>query len=287
MFAITGITGQVGGVVARKLLAAGQDVRAVVRSAAKGAVWAGQGCAVALADMDDAAALTRAFTGCAGVFILLPPIFDPDAELSAARAVARAVRLAIESALPQQVVCLSTIGAQATEFNLLTQLQLLERELAPLATPITFLRPAWYMENAAWDIAPARDSGRLPSFLQPLEKPVPMVATADVGRVAAELLQESWSGHRVIELAGPTRISPEQIAALLGRLLGREVRAQAVPRDTWEALFRSQGMHNPLPRMRMLDGFNQGWIKFEGDAAQVRKGAVELETVLRGLIERP
>jgi uncharacterized protein YbjT (DUF2867 family) len=285
MFAITGITGQVGGVVARRLLATGKDVRAVVRSAAKGAPWAGQDCEVALAEMDDAAALTQAFTGCAGVFILLPPIFDPDAELSTARAIARAVRQAIESAQPQKVVCLSTIGAQAKEFNLLTQLQLLERELAPLTMPSAFLRPAWYMENTTWDIAPARE-GVVPSFLQPLDKPVPMVATADVGRVAAELLQENWSGRRVVELEGPARISPNEIATLLGRLLGREVRMQAVPRDTWEALFQSQGMHNPLPRMRMLDGFNEGWIKFEGDAAEVRKGEVELETVLRGLIER-
>jgi len=286
MFAITGITGQVGGVVARSLLAAGKDVRAVVRNAAKGAAWAAQGCAVALAEMDDAAALTRAFAGCAGVFILLPPIFDPDAELSAARAVARAVRLAIETARPQKVVCLSTIGAQATEFNLLTQLQWLERELGAPALPLTFLRPAWYMENAAWDIAPARQ-GVVSSFLQPLDQPLPMVATADVGRVAAELLQDSWSGHRVVELEGPARISPNQVAATLGRLLGREVHIEAVPRDTWEALFKSQGMRNPLPRMRMLDGFNQGWIKFEGDARAVRKGEIPLEAVLRGLIERP
>jgi uncharacterized protein YbjT (DUF2867 family) len=56
------------------------------------------------------------------------------------------------------------------------------------------------MENAAWDLASARDTGVIPSFLQPLERRIPMVATADVGRVAAELLQERWQGHRVVEL---------------------------------------------------------------------------------------
>jgi NAD(P)H dehydrogenase (quinone) len=66
-------------------------------------------------------------------------------------------------------------------------------------------------------------------------------------------------------------------------MLGRAVSARAVPRDTWEALFRSQGMHNPMPRMQMLDGFNEGWISFEHDTL---KGRIELQTVLRGIIER-
>ena len=57
MLAITGITGQVGGAVARTLLAAHQPVRAVVRDAAKGRTWADKGCDVAVADMNNAAAL--------------------------------------------------------------------------------------------------------------------------------------------------------------------------------------------------------------------------------------
>ena len=39
MYAITGVTGKVGGATARALLAAGQSVRAVVRNVDKGQVW--------------------------------------------------------------------------------------------------------------------------------------------------------------------------------------------------------------------------------------------------------
>ena len=39
MYAITGVTGNVGGAVARALLAGGQSVRAIVRNADKGQVW--------------------------------------------------------------------------------------------------------------------------------------------------------------------------------------------------------------------------------------------------------
>jgi uncharacterized protein YbjT (DUF2867 family) len=126
----------------------------------------------------------------------------------------------------------------------------------------------------------------IPSFLQPLDKAVPMVATADVGRVAAQLLQQTWRGVRVVELEGPQRVSPNDLAEAFSQVLNRTVRAEAVPRQTWGALFRSQGTKDPLPRMRMLDGFNEGFIAFEGDEAGIVKGEVELETVLRGLVSQ-
>jgi NAD(P)H dehydrogenase (quinone) len=63
VFTITGITGKVGGALARKLLEAGQPVRAVVRDAAKGHAWADKGCKVAIAEMEDAEALAQALPG--------------------------------------------------------------------------------------------------------------------------------------------------------------------------------------------------------------------------------
>ncbi|CAB3672502.1 Quinone oxidoreductase 2 [Paraburkholderia sediminicola] len=286
MYAITGITGKVGGAVARTLLAAGQPVRAVVRDAARARSWAERGCEVVTADMDDETALTAAFAGAQGVFILPPSDFDPSPGFPEARAVIDAVRGALQSAAPGKVVCLSTIGAQATEINLLTQRTLMEQALQDLPMPVTFLRPGWFMENAAWDVAPARDTGVIPSFLKPLHKAVPMVATADVGRVAAQLLQQTWSGVRVVELEGPQRVSPNDLAAAFAQVLGRSVCAEVVLRETWGELFRSQGTTDPLPRMRMLDGFNEGFIAFESDEADIVKGEVELETVLRGLVSQ-
>jgi hypothetical protein len=77
MYAITGITGKVGGALARTILAADQSVRAVVRNAEKGRSWAGKGCEVALAEMEDAKALVAAFKDVEGVLILPPSEFDP------------------------------------------------------------------------------------------------------------------------------------------------------------------------------------------------------------------
>lgn len=285
MYAITGITGKVGGEVARNLLASNQPVRGVVRDLRKGEAWAQVGCDLVCADINDAGALTSAFKGAEGVFVLVPPNFDPSPDFHEARATAATLRSALAVARPGRVVYLSTIGAQATQLNLLTQHTIIEQVLRELSTPITFLRPGWFMENCGWDVAPAINDGVIPSFLQPIDKPVPMVATPDIGSVAAELLQETGKGHRVVELEGPHRVTPNEIATTFADQLGRPVRMEPVPRETWESLFRSQGMKNPTPRMKMLDGFNEGWIEFEATEAGSRKGKVGLQSVLQTLLE--
>lgn len=284
MYAITGITGQVGGVLARQLLAAGETVRAVVRDPRKGEAWAARGCEVAVAGLEDAAALAKAFAGATAVFILPPPVFDPGPGYPEVRRLADTLVRALTAARPGRVLELSTIGADAAQDNLLSQHTLLEAALRGLDLPLTVLRPAWFLENAAWDVASARDEGVIRSFLAPTNRPVPMVATADIGRVAADLIREDRADQRVVELEGPRRVSPDDLAAAFAVALGRPVRAEPVPRESWEALFRSQGMKNPGPRIRMLDGFNQGWIDFQDGHAL--KGRAEAAEVIAGLVSR-
>jgi NAD(P)H dehydrogenase (quinone) len=285
MYAITGISGQVGGELARSLLDADRSVRAVVRNPAKGEAWAALGCDVALAEMANAAALTAAFAGASAVFILPPSEFDPEPGYPEARKVIDAVVAALTAAKPGKVLCLSTVGADAVHDNLLSQRTMMEQALSALPLPVTFLRPGWFLENSAWDVASARERGVIASFLMPLDKTFPMVATKDVGRVAATLIQEEWSGTRVVELEGPRRVSPNDLAAAFASALGKPVRAEAVPPETWKALFRSQGMKNPRPRMRMLDGFNEGWIDFTDRGANARKGSVSAEQVIAALVQ--
>ncbi|MDR5760955.1 NmrA family NAD(P)-binding protein [Caballeronia sp. LZ035] len=283
MYVITGITGQVGGALGHALLQQGKAVRAVVRDAQKGAAWAARGCEIALATMTDADALTRAFEGAEAVFLLPPSEFDPQPGFPEAREVIDTIVAAVARARPGRIVCLSTVGAQATQTNLLTQRTLLEEALRQQPVPVTFLRPAWFMENCAWDVASARDEGIVRSFLQPADHAIPMVATDDIGQLAARLMQEEWQGARVVELEGPARVRPVDIAAAFSDVLGKPVRVESVPRDTWEALFTSQGMRYPLPRIRMLDGFNEGWIDFEGHREDIVKGTTPLVDVLRKL----
>jgi len=283
MFAIMGVSGKVGGAAARALREAGLPVRAIVRDAAKGVPWAALGCEVAVADLDSPEALARAFTGAEGVFAMLPPVFDPSPGFPEARAMIATLRAALAEARPGRVVVLSTIGADATQPNLLNQLGLLEEALDSLPLPVTFLRPAWFMENAAGDIASAREEGVICSYLQPLDRPVPMIAAGDVGRCVADLLCEA-AAPRIVELEARERVTPQALAAAFAEALGRPVRAETVPREVWEALFRDQGMRNPGPRMQMIDGFNQGWIDYPDRGAGARKGTIGLDEAIAALV---
>lgn len=284
MYAITGITGKVGGALARTLLAEKLPVRAVLRDEAKAAEWRARGCGIAIAEMNDATSLAAAFKGAEGVFILPPSEFDPEPDFPEARRVIEAVTQALAEARPAKVVCLSTIGADAPHENLLTQRTLLEEAVDALGLPVTFLRPGWFMENAQWDIPAARDEGVLRSFLQPADKLFPMIATQDVGRTAAALLSEDWSGTRVVELEGPTRVSPNDIARAFATALGRPVSVEIVPRETWEGIFRAQGTRNPTPRIRMIDGFNEGWIDFADQGCAARKGSITINSVIAEMV---
>ncbi len=238
-----------------------------MREARRGDAWAAEGCEVAVAELTDTDALALAFLGADGVFLLVPPMFDPAPGFLEVRAIISAVKLALAEARPGKVVCLSTIGAQAAHPNLLDVLGLVERELGALDIPITFLRAAWFMENAAADLASARDRGVIASFLQPLDKAIPMVATGDIGRVAADLLREDWSGRRIVNLAGPRPVAPADVARAFAAALRRPVSAEIAPRDTCETLFIGQGAAHPEPRAQMLDGFNAGWLTFDADSA--------------------
>jgi uncharacterized protein YbjT (DUF2867 family) len=284
MFAVIGITGRVGGAVARLLLAQGKKVRAVVRSQEKGEPWARQGCEVAVAEIADAASLTKAFSGVEGVFLMTPPDFDPDPGFPQTRKAAAAIEKAVQSTNPGKVVFLSTVGAHVAELNLLNNSKITEEMLRTLPVPVGLLRAAWFMENASWDVEPAR-FGAISSFLQPLDHAIPMVATADIASTAVDLLlHETWKGVRTVELEGPRRYSAHDIAEGFASALGRPVQLIPVPRDSWENLFRLQGMRNPMPRIRMLDGFNEGWIDFEGGEAQHRRGRTSLKEVLESLL---
>jgi NAD(P)H dehydrogenase (quinone) len=284
MYTITGITGKVGGALAQTLLASGQPVCGVVRDARKGEAWAQRGCEIVLAGMEDASALAEAFAGATAVFILPPSAFDPEPGYPEAQAVIDSVVEALTEAKPAKVLCLSTIGADAVHDNLLSQRTMLEAALRALPLQLTIVRPAWFIDNAAWDVASARETGVIHSFLQPTDKAFPMVAAKDVGRAAAELIQTDWTGVRVVELEGPRRLAPNDLADAFASAMGKPVRAVPVPRDSWDGLFRSQGMKNPGPCMRMLDGFNEGWIAFQDDGRNAIKGRTDAIAVIAALV---
>lgn len=287
MYAIMGITGQVGGAAARYLLDQQQAVRAVVRDAAKGRLWAERGAAVVIADWLNTETLTRAFADAEAVFVMLPANFAPLPDFTETVALLQAITHALRRASPARVVTLSSIGAHRShDLGLITQLRMLEDAIDALPMPRAHVHAAWFMENLQRDVARARNEGRLESCLSPLDHAIPMVATDDIGRVIAQTLSQSWQGRRVIELEGPKRYSPRDMGHALAAVLEHDVDTVAVPREQWAARFVGEGMPADRigPRIAMLDGFNSGWIDFEGGAAEHVRGRIPLGYVADELV---
>ena len=286
MFAVMGLTGNVGSALARTLLQQGKKVRGIVRDPAKAQAWQDQGVELFTADYDDR--LTAAFTGVDGVFAMIPPNIAPDPGFPDSLARIAAIKHALQAARPPRAVFLSSIGAEKPQgLGLITPAHITEQELADTGIPSVFLRPGSFMENILHSLPAVRATGSYFAFYQPLDQPFPLIATADIGRIAAEILLEPWQGNRVIEIAGPAYYSSNQVAAALSQALGRPITAVAVPRQTWVETFAQNGIpaDRSGPYLEMIDSFNAHWIDFGVPGTEHVKGTLDLLTTVQSFVK--
>jgi uncharacterized protein YbjT (DUF2867 family) len=291
MYAIAGVTGHTGSIAAETLLAQGKAVRVIVRDAAKGTAWAKKGAEVAVASLDDVAALTAAFAGVAGAFVLLPPqssIASP-APLESNRKLAGAIAQAVRAAKLPHVVLLSSVGAQHDKGTGPIQgVHHAERELTATGAAVTAVRAAYFQEN--WGSAlGALASGVLPTFI-PAGVRYPQVATRDIGRTAAAALVEGGKpDFQIIELAGPRDYTAHDVAAALAKLTGKPVTAQDAPLDAVVPTFTSLGVSQAAAELyrEMFAGIASGHIAWQGGAARQVRGTVEVGETLGALLAAP
>jgi uncharacterized protein YbjT (DUF2867 family) len=283
MFVISGVSGHTGRAAAQTLLAQGKKVRVIVREAQKGEAWRQRGADVAVADLADTAALTAALRGADGVYALIPPLHGVDDMLTAQRPIIDSWAQAVSAARPQHVVLLSSIGAErASGTGPIVTLHRAEERLRATGVPLTAVRATYFMENWGGVRHPAQADGVLPAMLT-LGRAVPMVATADIGRVAAGALLDGPGAGEVIELAGPRDYAPEDVAAAFARALARPVQPVAVPEEAMEPALTQAGFTPNLAALfrEMNVAFNRGTIAFKREPV---RGRVELDDVVRALV---
>ena len=281
MFAFTGSTGQVGGAVVRALLAQGKQVRALLRDEAKAGPLRELGAEIFLASIEDASRLEIAFEGVEGVFAMTPPFYSaPDPRTENAMALA-AIKHALQASHVPRVVFLSSIGAQHEEgTGAILNVHDMEKELFEIPIAAASIRAAYFMENLRPLAGIAKESGQLPSTAERLDHPFAMIATKDIGELAAELLLSSWEGQRIVELSGPREYSMQDAAGVLSKLLGRPVEAAVVPRDERQAMYEKFGLTagSAEAMVRMADAINSGLVRFEGGAGvEAMRGKTSLE----------
>lgn len=288
MFIIAGVTGNTGGVVAETLLSQGKKVRVIVRDAAKGEAWKKRGAEVAVAELEDAKALTAALAGATGAYLLLPPRMASPDVIADQKRVADAIVKAVADANVPHVVLLSSIGAQHEGgTGPIKTLHYAERQLeAHTKAKLTFVRAAYFLEN--WGaVAAATKGGKLPTFIRP-DVAIPMVATKDIGLVAARALSEGPPAQRIdiIELAGPKDWSPNEIAKSFAKVVGRDVEPEAAPFEAVVPAFTSFGISKSVAEAfeEMYRGIANGQVDFERNGARLVRGSVDADTLAKALV---
>lgn len=289
MFVIAGVTGNTGKAAAEALLARGQKVRVLVRDAAKGEPWKAKGAEVAVGDLDDVGALTRALEGATGAYLLIPPGGWSESG-GWAKSLFQGGNLveAVRRAKVPHTVLLSSIAVQVPSgVGPINRITPIERAFRSAGLKATFLRAAYFQENLGSSIPMVLEKGVYATFS--VDKPVDMVATKDIGEQAAHLLVEPHaSGIRVIELAGPKTYTQTEVAAAFASVTGKPVALQTFPIEGMVPMF--MGMHASQELAEgyadMTRAMNDGRIGWEGGSAIFVRGKTGLETTIAGLIKR-
>lgn len=273
MYVIAGVTGNTGAVVADTLLAEGQPVRVIVRSADKGAAWKARGAEVFVGSLEDPLALSQALAGARGAYLLVPPDMTHPAQLARGRRIVEVFVEALTRTPIPHVVLLSSIGAELAEgTGPIRYLHYAEERLGSLPqTRLTSLRAAYFMENLQSGFGPARDGGVLPALFAP-DKALEMVSTVDIGRTAAHALRETPSKNEVIELSGPEPYTYADAARAVSAALGKPVAPLPVPAEAVVPALVQAGLSADLAGLylEMSQAIGRGALAFHGQHRRVR-----------------
>ncbi|MEU2088369.1 NmrA family NAD(P)-binding protein [Nocardia beijingensis] len=216
---VTGATGKQGGTTARRLLADGRAVRALVRDAHAPAAQelAAAGAELVVGDFDAPETLAAALAGVSGLFLVPPAAYGPegwDVDLEAARG--EAIVEAARAAGVRQIVFtgIASMG-DSTSWGA-TGKKRIEDAIIASGLQYTLLRPVRFMENYLLRTSLVDGiKGGVHRHLFPAEGPMKVIAVADIGDIAGLAFADPDRFHgRVLELAGDVLVPPVAAAAI-------------------------------------------------------------------------
>jgi uncharacterized protein YbjT (DUF2867 family) len=276
VYAVTGATGHTGSIVADALLAAGKKVRVIGRDAKRLERFTHKGAEAFVADATDAAAITNAFSGAEAAYLMIPP-FE-------AR-VGDSLVSAVKKNTPKHVVVLSSYGADKPDkTGPILGLRNLERKLESIAgLNALFLRPGYFMENLLSQIWAINSLGFMAGPVR-ADLPLPMIATHDVGAVAAEaLLKSNFEGRKFRELQGPRDVTYTEAAALIGGAIGKPgLIYQQLPAAQLRPAFQQLGMspNQADLLLEMAEALNANYMRMLEPRSSANTTPTTIETFI-------
>src|SRR5579872_524734 len=266
MYVVTGATGNTGSVVAKQLLAQGQKVRVIGRSADRLQPLVKTGAEPFVADITDAAALTKAFTGAQAVYVMIPPdMANPDFH-SYQDHVTNAFAQALEKTGVKHAVVLSSIGAdKAEKTGPVLGLHNLEQKLNQIAgLNVLHLRAGYFMENTLVQVGTVHAMGKAAGPVRPDLK-LPMIAAQDIGAYAADaLLKLDFSGKQTRELLGQRDLDYNEVTAIIGKAIHKpDLQYIQLPDEQIRPVLLQLGMSGDIADLllEMSASLNSGYMK--------------------------
>ncbi len=209
---VTGATGTVGRHVVRALLRAGEPVRAAVRDPAAYDV---PGVPAVRFDFVDPGTWAAAFAGVRTLFLLRPPRLE-----NVRRDLLPSVAAAREAGVRHVVF----VSVQGVERNRVVPHAAVESWLRTSGLGWTFVRPSFFLQNlTATHVGDIRDRDEI--VVPAGRGRTAFVDALDVGEVCAAVLRDPqrWSG-RALTPTGAQALTYDEVAAVIGEVLGRPVR---------------------------------------------------------------
>jgi uncharacterized protein YbjT (DUF2867 family) len=266
MYVIVGATGNTGSIVAEKLLARGEKVRAIGRDKTKLEKLAAKGAETATGELTDAAFLANAFEGARAVYFMVPPNPMSNDYRKFQREVIEAGASALEKAKVRYVVALSSYGAdKEAGSGPVSGLNGLETRFEAIpGLNVLFLRPGYFMENLFGQIPAIQNFGMMASPVAP-DLALPAIATEDIGAAAAEhLLKLDFSGNGTKELQGQRDITYAEAATIIGKAIGKpDLKYMQMPGNEFVGVITSMGLSKNFGELivEMCDAMNDGRMK--------------------------
>ena len=283
MYVITGATGNTGSVIAEKLLAEGQKVRVVGREPNRLERFTQKGAESFIADATNAGALTNAFAGARAVYAMIPPnIGSPDVG-AYAESVSDALRSAIEKNGIKYAVVLSSVGADKPRgTGPVAALHSLENKLEAIpGLNALFLRAGYFMENILPQAGVIKSVGTMAGPLKE-DLPLPMIATRDIGAIAAEaLLKLNFTGKSKHELQGPRDVTYAEVAKIVGAAIGKpDLAYNFAPVAELKPVLMQMGMSANMADLllEMAAALNSGQMKMLEPRSPANTTPTTLET---------
>lgn len=269
MIVITTPSGTNGRQILAQVMTSEEEIRVVSHDPSKLDSKVRERVEVIAGSLDDAAVVHKAFAGADTVFLIVPPNDQTDNVEKHYVKFAETASEAITNQGVRRVIWISTLGRDTSkEAGHYTAALAADKPLEATSADHRILRPAVYMDNLLWQVAPLKNKGVF--FLSnAADQPHFTVATRDIAATAAALLLDpTWNGRASLPLIGDS-ISPNEMAQVISEVLDRPIRFQQLTDDKYKTNMMATGANSVWSQglADMATAENNGFYDSEPDTS--------------------